>query len=148
MHIRDHFLSLAIILLIATAAVNAYIRFFVEHDYVVAYEGACEPETEDCFVGCEDDACTSVYYYTKVRKYAADLFAECGPDITECEEANRCIPSRDSYCSIAYCDPAENGEECESFSGSMTVPDDTAEPGFDSPGDAKTAPEDGAPEQL
>ena len=85
----------------------------VAHDYMVAYEGVCDSSTQSCFVGCNDDACADAYYYAKVQKYAVDLYAQCGKDITGCEAANACLPLNDRKCSITYCDPGTDGDACE-----------------------------------
>jgi hypothetical protein len=85
----------------------------VLHDYVVAYEGDCDPYTENCFVGCEDDECTENYYYSLVQKYAADVKAQCGTDITDCEDAYKCLPEDGDQCDVTYCNPAIDGNVCE-----------------------------------
>jgi len=82
----------------------------------VSYEGECDPKMELCFIGCENDECTKEYYYTMVQKYAPDVYAQCGEDITDCVEASVCLPS-DRECSITYCDPKVDGENaCEDIS--------------------------------
>lgn len=93
----------------------AYFRFIVAQDYIVAYEGVCEPATQICFIKCSDDACTSKEYYDKVQKYAANLYAQCGKDITDCNDANICLPQGDKKCSITYCDPKIEGNTCTSL---------------------------------
>jgi hypothetical protein len=86
----------------------------VLNDYVVAYEGDCDPYTESCFVGCEDDECTEEYYYTLIEKYAPNVKAQCGTDITECDAAYECLPEDGGRCQITYCDPDVDGDEtCE-----------------------------------
>ena len=92
--------------------VASFYRFMIEHDYLVGYEGSCDPVSEVCFTACEDDACTEIYYYSNVQKYAPDLVRECGKDITDCEAASMCLPS-DHECSVTYCDPETNGDACE-----------------------------------
>lgn len=89
----------------------SYYRFMVKYDYVVAYEGKCDNSKESCFIGCEDDECTKEYYYTKVQKYAPDLRAECGDDITDCEVADVCLPA-DRKCSVTYCVSGVGGDTC------------------------------------
>lgn len=86
----------------------------VKYDYLIEYEGECDPATQECFIGCEDDACSEEYYYVKVQKYAADLYAECGKDITDCESANTCLAD-DRECSIIYCDAETDGGGCETL---------------------------------
>jgi len=111
MYFCEHIFSFILFPLIIIVSIISYSRFMVNHDYMVSYEGACDPTLEKCFVGCEDDSCINEYYYSEMQKYAADLYMECGNDITDCESANICLPE-DSGCSITYCDEA-NGSICK-----------------------------------
>jgi hypothetical protein len=117
MKLREHaFLYILLLLIVASAGYSA-LRFMVAHDYTVAYEGECDPAAQNCFVGCntEDEdvsSCTDTYDYAKVEKYAVYLYAECGPDITDCEAANACVPEDYGRCSITYCDPADEESTC------------------------------------
>ena len=108
------FLSNNFFLLILSSAIIivvsfSYDRFIVRHDYIVGYEGACDPVTEKCFIGV-DDTNGSEYYYTKIQKYEPDLYAECGADITDCNEANVCLVN-DRKCLITYCDENTKTED-------------------------------------
>jgi hypothetical protein len=105
---RNNFFSFILILIIIIIGVISYFRFIVRHDYLVGYEGECDPTAESCFIGCNDDTCTEEYYYTKMQKYAPDLYAECGKDITDCEAADVCLPE-DQKCSVTYCDSEIDG---------------------------------------
>lgn len=109
---RDNIISFILIPLIILIGCISFFRFMVFQDYVVSYEGSCDPSINSCFVGCEDDACTKEYFYFKMQKYAPDLYAQCGKDITNCEVANKCMPD-DRKCSIVYCDPEINTDECK-----------------------------------
>jgi|SRR3989338_11679671 len=102
-HFHNNFLFYILALFIIVVGVISYNRFIVNQDYLVGYEGECDPATEECFVGCEDDACAEEYFYTKMIKYAPDLYQECGSDITDCEAASVCLPD-DRVCSITYND--------------------------------------------
>ncbi len=106
-HIFLYVLGLLTIIFVGTL----YYRLIIKHDYIVGYEGECDPAIESCFVGCEDDECTEEYSYSMVQKYAPDLFEECGPDITDCAEASVCLPT-DQECSVVYCDPEIDGDAC------------------------------------
>lgn len=114
MRFRNHFLLYTVLPLILIAGFASYYRFMVAGDYIVQYEGECNPSTETCFVWCEDEECTDVYYYTIVENRVKDIFQRCGPDITDCEAASVCLPS-DTACTITYCDPENlgEGETCE-----------------------------------
>lgn len=105
-----------LILILAPAllilCVTSYVRFMVNHDYMVAYEIECDPSTQECFVGCDDDECSEPYYYAEVTKYAADLYAQCGPDITECGEAAICTVG-DTACEITFCESGMEGAVCD-----------------------------------
>jgi hypothetical protein len=111
MNFHDHILSYSLALLVIIIGSISFYRFILSHDYMVSYEGACDPTLEKCFIGCEDDSCINEYYYSEMQKYAADLYMECGNDITDCESANICLPE-DSGCSITYCDE-EDGSICK-----------------------------------
>lgn len=108
-HFSNHYFFYVVSLLIVLSGISSYFRFMVNNDYMVSYEGECDPTVDTCFLGCEDDECTESYYYTNMQKYAADLYRQCGPDITGCEEANICLPE-DYNCSITYCDEEVEGE--------------------------------------
>jgi len=110
MHIRRHILLYTLLPLMMLSGAASFYRFVVANDYIVEYEGECDPATESCFEGCEDDECTEHYPYKHMSKYASDLRAECGPDITECEMASVCLPG-DEACSVEYCDPDALGED-------------------------------------
>lgn len=114
MGFKEHILFYTLLPLLVLTIGASYVRFMVVHDYLVAYEGDCDPVTNSCFVGCEDEECTSEYYYSLVQKHAVTLEAECGVDITDCEAASICTSDSDAECSITYCDPQLDGEACES----------------------------------
>ena len=114
MKFRDNILLFTLTPLIVLFIGASYMRFIVMHDYMVEYESECDPATSVCFIGCEDEECTTEYYYSKIQKYAPDIFAQCGADITDCENANVCLDD-ENKCSITLCDPTTDGEECELF---------------------------------
>lgn len=97
-----------LILLILVIA-SSYYRFVVLNDYLVAYEGDCDPEIESCYEYCENGEC---YYYSIIERQAAEINQLCGSDPTACDEAYECQPDVDS-CTIYFCDPeADNEENC------------------------------------
>lgn len=100
---RENIFFYILIIIITVIGTISYYRFMVNEDYLIRYEGVCDPTIHTCFVGCEDDECTTEYYYSDVVKYAPDLYAECGKNITDCEIANICLP-KDKTCTITYCD--------------------------------------------
>ena len=110
---RNHFFLYTILLLIIIVSIISYYRFMIKHDYIVSYNGSCDSATQKCFINCEDDACTQIDYYTKIQKYAPDLYNECGSDITNCTDSNLCL-SNDRDCSINYCDKNISGNNCSS----------------------------------
>jgi len=111
-HFHDHILSYVLIFLIVTVGVFSYYRFMVKHDYVVGYQGVCDPATGKCFMSCEDDACTKIDYYSNMLKYEPDLHKECGNDISNCDAASVCLPG-DRKCSISYCNREIDGDICQ-----------------------------------
>lgn len=96
------------------AAFASLYRFVLVHNYIVEYEGVCDPATGHCFVGCDNDACTEQHFYTKMRKYVPDIYAECGADVTGCAKASVCLPG-DRSCSVSYCAPqtVRDDEKCQ-----------------------------------
>lgn len=118
-----------VILAVLAVAFFSCNRFILKSDYVVSYEGVCDPSFESCFVGCEDDECTQEYYYTEVQKYAPDLYRECGKDITDCDVANICLPE-DKDCSVTYCDPETNEDGTCSEPSDVNILDGDTEQEF------------------
>lgn len=114
MESRDNILLYTLIVLVVFLVGASDFRFILAQDYVVAYEGACDPAVSVCFIGCEDDACANEYYYANVEKYAADLYAQCGADITGCTSADVCR-ANDRKCSVTYCDLETDGDACETL---------------------------------
>jgi len=101
------------VVLIVLSTSASYHRFIVLQDYLVAYEGECDPYTQVCFIGCEDDECISEYYYSQMEKYAPNVFEQCGKDITDCEKAYVCLSEDGEKCSITFCNPEVDGDACE-----------------------------------
>lgn len=124
MESRDNILLYTLIALVVLLVGASDFRFILAQDYVAAYEGACDPAASVCFIGCEDDACTEEYYYANVEKYAADLYAQCGADITDCASANAC-QINDRKCSVTYCDPETDGDACETLGEESNTSIDT-----------------------
>ncbi len=110
-HFYRHTFSYTVALLFFIVGIVSYNRFIVNRDYMVAYEGECNPNTESCFVICDDDACSQKHYYSKIQKYAPILYEECGEDITDCKLANECVFG-DTKCSIVYCKVEVDGDVC------------------------------------
>lgn len=107
-YIKEHLFLYFLTLLAIIVIIISYFHFIIKQDYIVWYEGECDSATEICFKGCDDDACSKEYYYSKVQKYAQDLFNECGKDITNCESANICLKGN-KECSVTYCNPEIDG---------------------------------------
>lgn len=109
-YLRDHFFPLILTLGIIFVIVFSFYRFIIKHDYVVGYQGTCDPTTDKCFMSCDDDICAKPDYYSEMRKYEPDLYKECGNDITDCDAANVCFPT-DRKCSITYCDKSTSDKD-------------------------------------
>lgn len=101
------------VVLVILSVSASYYRFMVLHDYLIAYEGECDPYSQVCFIGCENDECTSEYYYSQIEKYNPNIFEQCGEDITDCEKAYTCLPEDGDKCSITFCNPEVDGDACE-----------------------------------
>lgn len=113
-HFKKYLLIYTIVPLLVLLTISSYYRFIVTNDYLVSYEGMCDPINENCFVDCEDEECTSEYYYTVVTRHATEIDNLCGDDITDCEAANICLPGS-TECSITHCDLEVDGDSCEFF---------------------------------
>ena len=105
MSFPKHPLTYILVPLCVLVIAASFYTFIVSNDYIVEYEGMCDPATNSCFSACEDEECTAVYYHSWVQKQNSDVYAECGPDITDCDAAGVCLPT-DQNCSIKYCDAA------------------------------------------
>lgn len=108
-HLSKHIFLYTIALCITIMVIVSFYRFIIKNDYLVYYESTCDPYTQSCFESCEGE-CT---YYMKMQKYAPDIYAQCGKDITDCESANACLSS-DRKCSITYCD-TKIDENCKTI---------------------------------
>lgn len=111
-HIKNHFFLYLIVSLTILSVASSYIRFVVQKDYLVSYEGECEPYSQSCFVYCEDEECSEPFYYSIIEREANEIFDLCGTDVTTCDEAYSCQDNVD-ICSITFCDPTVNIDECE-----------------------------------
>lgn len=109
--VKDHLLTIVVLLLLLLLIAGAYVRFMVQHDYLVAYEVDCDPETHSCFVGCEDNECTETYDYKVIERHAAEIEALCGENVLECDAAQSCQPDV-PICTVTYCDSTTNPDEC------------------------------------
>ncbi len=118
MHLKEKILYTTLASLIVLSFTASYYRFVILKDYIVAYEHTCDPTFESCFVGCNDDACESQYYYAVIEKMTYDVYQLCGNDVTNCDEAYLC-KENDTLCNVIYCDPASIIEEtCSSNNNS------------------------------
>lgn len=94
--------------------ISLFYRFHVQQDYLVSYEGDCDPVTQSCFVYCETEECSDPFYYSIIERNADRLSNICGDDVTACAEAYSC--SNDTSCSVYFCDIEIDGSDaCESI---------------------------------
>jgi len=119
-HFRKHFLFYSLALLISIVGSLLFNRFIINHDYIVGYEGLCDPSVKICFIGCDSEECLQKNYYVKMEKSAVSLYQECGEDITNCEEANQCLPGEEK-CVSTYCDPDIDGDSCSKLPENTAV---------------------------
>mgnify|MGYP000088151342 FL=1 len=115
MNFKRYILLYTIIPMLILAVSASYFRFMVSQDYLVTYEGFCDPYTESCFIYCEDETCTDPFYSTSITRKAAAVFSVCGEDITDCEAADVCTDN-ETECSVLYCDPILDIDACEMLS--------------------------------
>jgi len=113
-HLKRNFFGYTILTLTILAVAASYYRFMVLQDYLVSYEGDCDPYTESCYVYCEDEECSEPFYYSIIERNAAEIYARCGADVTTCDAAYACQPDVD-VCTITFCNGATDGDECETL---------------------------------
>ncbi len=108
----NHFFLYILLLSFIVVTALTYYRFIIKRDYIVGYNIPCDSSLEKCFVDFEGEMGSEFSFYSKMEKYAPDLFKECGSNITECNEANVCLQS-DRGCKKKYCDINNNdGDTC------------------------------------
>lgn len=114
MNFKQHPLAYLLIPLCVVALGVSFHRFLIAEAYTVSYEGECDPVTQSCFVGCEDEICAEPYYYARIERTTAEIRSACGPDITDCDYAAACELS-DTGCTVTYCsaETLSFEEECE-----------------------------------
>ena len=107
---KNYFFSSITIILLLLLVGASYVRFIHLQDYLVSYEGTCDPYSESCFEECDNPECTETYFYTLIERHATELYQFCGPDVSECDTAYECQENA-GVCSITYCDPEIDGED-------------------------------------
>jgi len=112
MNFKKHILLIFLVLLVILTFSSSYYRFVVTGDYLVSYEGTCDPEISTCYVGCEDDECTTEYYFTVIQREHNSIYNLCGENILECEAANFCQEA-ETNCSVSFCDMETEADACE-----------------------------------
>lgn len=113
-------MSAVLVPLLLISGFYSYYRFVYLHDYLVSYHATCSPEQEDCFKECLNEDCTDVDYFVTVQRKADVLMRQCGPDIANCEYAQRCHASESASCKVTYCDPEVNADECDGVHNSAS----------------------------
>lgn len=116
MKITQHLLFFTLVPLLMLTACFSYYRFIIVHDYLVGFEGSCDPEIHSCFTGCNDDGCTDTYYYAKIERNAATIRRLCGADVSVCSVAETCLEN-EKGCTVKYCDPETDGDFCSDVLG-------------------------------
>jgi hypothetical protein len=113
---RETILTALMFLLLLMTIGASYMRFVVNMDYIVSFEGDCDPFSESCFYDCEDDECTTDYYFTRIERKAYEVYELCGTtNVLECDVAYECSPDVE-FCRISYCDPEVEGDDyCEAL---------------------------------
>lgn len=101
--VRDNFLSILVLPLLVLLIAGSFYRFVILRDYMVSYEIECDPSLNSCFKACADDSCSSEYYFAIIEKYANNLYKQCGPDVTDCEDSTTCTPEDEDKCTITFC---------------------------------------------
>jgi hypothetical protein len=124
MNFKKNILLYTILPLLLLAISASYFRFMVTHDYLVMYEGECDPYVSVCFEYCEDEDCIDPFYYTEVVRSASQIHANCTNDITSCDFAYTDCGSDETECKISYCDMYSETGRCETREETDRLPDE------------------------
>lgn len=109
--LSKHILSLVLVPTLLLVVAASYVRFFILQDYLIAYEGECDPATQSCYVWCEDtESEESCSYYSVIERKAYEIAKKCDLDLSECDAAYACQEDV-AICLISYCEPSVDGEE-------------------------------------
>ncbi len=120
-YFSKHFFFYIVIIFIVLSVSASYYRFIITNDYIVSFEGWCDPEYESCFTGSyydEECDCDVEYTFKIVEKPVSSFtkqLAECDVDPfldpMECEVVDQCSAT-ESNCSVTYC-------ETDCFTGNL-----------------------------
>ncbi|NTW75490.1 MAG: hypothetical protein HGB34_01165 [Candidatus Moranbacteria bacterium] len=125
MDMKSKALAIFFILLLAGSVWSAYLRFFVARDFIIEGWGACDPETDRCFVsecdpeltadegGCSGNPEDDTVYYSIIRRSAATI-PVCAPGSGDCPELS--CEANEPNCERIFCteeSSAEEGAYCE-----------------------------------
>ena len=109
--LQEKILLGALLTLLALTVSASYYRYIVTLDFLVTYEIDCNPTEESCFVGCEDDECTTEYYFSEIEREAQWLQMMCGENITDCAIMNTCTES-ENHCVLTTCNAQVTSNNC------------------------------------
>lgn len=112
--ISNHFFFIMLLVLLLAAVSASYARFLMSYEYLVRYEGPCDPYAQSCFRYCEDEACSEPFYYSTIERSAAVVRQLCGETVLGCTDAETCLAGEDE-CRVIYCEQATNGDACETL---------------------------------
>ncbi len=126
---QKHYFAIALTTLVIFSVAASYHRFLYSYDYLASYEGPCDPYTEECFVYCEDEACTEPFYYSTIERSARVIRQFCGDSVLDCAAAEACTDTEED-CVIYYCPHATYGDECETLTEHDRPPETTEETFF------------------
>lgn len=110
MWFKEHFLTVTIVPLLVLLIASSYYRFVIQRDYLVSYEGDCDPMIQSCYIGCIDDDCMEEYYYSVIERRASEVRLLCGDDVSICDDAYECQAEVEE-CNIYFCDPTIDGSD-------------------------------------
>jgi len=106
-YVKLHYYALIICAMALLFVCATIYRFNIQQNYLVAFESDCDPETQSCFVYCENDDCNDPFFYSVIEREAAQLHEMCGADVTVCDAAYSC--NNDTTCKNLFCDPSTDG---------------------------------------
>ncbi len=107
--LKNFFFSITIFIFLILLLGASYVRFILNTDYLVLFEGECDPSVASCYQGCNDNDCNDIYYYKLIERDATELYQLCGPSVVDCDKAYTCDNS-EKTCNILYCNSTEEDD--------------------------------------
>lgn len=92
----------------------AYYRYYIQRDYIITSQAACDPYVETCFVSlcdsnedeCSENPDENISYYKDISRNAKNV-PVCNPTEEGCSALS--CPVGETDCEVTLCDTNVNG---------------------------------------